>query len=79
MTASWSKTIQSVGVRPTVLFLPTKQSVRPIYSHDNAIWKSSIYKLAAQTHHQDGCCDSFEEPVMQWRLTNTISFFIVYT
>ena len=41
--ASWSKTIQSVLVcGPRVLFLPTKQSARPIYSHDNATWKSSI-------------------------------------
>ena len=49
MIASWSKTIQSVlACGPRVLFLPTKQSARPIYSHDNATWKSSImanYKL----------------------------------
>ena len=39
MTASWSKTIQSVlACGPRVLFLPTKQSARPIYSHDNATW-----------------------------------------
>ena len=43
MIASWSKTIQSVlASGPRVLFLPTKQSARPIYSHDNATWKSSI-------------------------------------
>ena len=43
MIASWSKTIQSVlACGPRVLFLPTKQSARPIYSHDNATWKSSI-------------------------------------
>ena len=43
MRASWSKTIQSVlACGPRVLFLPTKQSARPIYSHDNATWKSSI-------------------------------------
>ena len=43
MIASWSKTIQSVlDCGPRVLFLPTKQSARPIYSHDNATWKSSI-------------------------------------
>ena len=43
MTASWSKIIQSVlAWGPHVLFLPTKQSARPIYSHDNATWKSSI-------------------------------------
>ena len=43
MIASWSKTIKSVlACCPRVLFLPTKQSARPIYSHDNATWKSSI-------------------------------------
>ena len=43
MIASWSKTIQSVlACGPRVLFLPTKQSAGPIYSHDNATWKSSI-------------------------------------
>ena len=43
MIASWSKTIQSVlACGPSILFLPTKQSARPIYSHDNATWKSSI-------------------------------------
>ena len=43
MIASWSKTIQSaLACGPRVLFLPTKQSARPIYSHDNATWKSSI-------------------------------------
>ena len=46
MRASWSKTIQSVlACGPRVLFLPTKQFARPIYSHDNATWKSSICKL----------------------------------
>ena len=43
MIASWSKTIQSVlACGPRALFLPTKQSARPIYSHDNATKKSSI-------------------------------------
>ena len=43
MTVSWSKTIRGVlACGPRVLFLPTKQSARPIYSHDNATWKSSI-------------------------------------
>ena len=38
---SWSKTIQSIwACGPRVLFLPTNQSARPIYSHDNATWKS---------------------------------------
>ena len=47
MISSWSKTIQSaLACGPRVLFLPTKQSARPIYSHDNATWKSSIgYRL----------------------------------
>ena len=43
MIATWSKTMQrELASGPRVLFLPTKQSARPIYSHDNATWKSSI-------------------------------------
>ena len=50
MIASWSKTIQSaLACGPRVLFLPTKQSARPIYSHDNATWKSSIVDYGAWT------------------------------
>ena len=48
MIASWSKTIQIVlACSPRVLFLPAKQSARPIYSHDNATWKSSIGSASA--------------------------------
>ena len=79
MTASWSKTIQSVlACSPRVLFLPTKQSARPIYSHDNATWKSSIpekfFTLRAhQTHrlstwrfswpYELGPCESYRQTV----------------
>ena len=53
MTASWSKTIQSVlACGPRVLFLPTKQSARPIYSHDNATWKSSIFQNALSPYQR---------------------------
>ena len=49
LVSSWSKTIQSVlACGPRVLFLPTKQSVCPIYSHDNATWKSSTREIATQ-------------------------------
>ena len=48
MVASWLKTIQSVSSSgPCVLFLSTKQSVRPINSHDNATWKSTLYESSA--------------------------------
>ena len=65
MIASWSKTIQSVlACGPRVLFLPTKQSARPIYSHDNATWKSSIDECKLlqcrprHTHNQRAVCVS---------------------
>ena len=57
MIASWSKTIQNaLACGPRVLFLPTKQSARPIYSHDNATWKSSIGSASALPIIWTGLC-----------------------